>query len=350
MARPIRRTPVCDPTPTPCRRIREHAQTKDGDKRLQDESGDSQDRKANAVASTVAGALAGAVSRFATGPLDVLKIRFQVQLEPVSKAAAHGSQRLVASKYTSIRQAIVTIFREEGIQARGWPPFLLWGVWGGWSEQGELWVSAEQGEALRRRHRPDAPRAPGAPDASGHRSRAHNATQGLWRGTVPGQLLSVPYTAAQFLALHQARAVAARHGWDAHPATAFVTGALAGMAGTVASYPFDFMRTTLAAQGVPRVYGGMLDVARGVVAQHGVQGLYRGLGITILEILPYSALQFGLYDHFNRQWTAHRVRGEGGGVGPIRRAGWPGACPGKPAHRDTGGPGKSTAARGPSCS
>ncbi len=157
-------------------------------------------------------------------------------------------------------------------------------------------------------------------------------SQGLWRGTVPGLLLTVPYTAVQFVALHQIRDAAAsmgltgtdiydavygagaqQHSWQQvapapalefqsvrvaslqylmycttmfdkanrptcwPPALLFTTtlhppprnaraanpsmstlvslgsGALAGAAGTVASYPFDLLRTTLAAQGEPKV-------------------------------------------------------------------------------------------------
>jgi len=44
------------------------------------------------------------------GPLDVMKIRFQVQLEPIARALPGKS------KYTSLRQALATIVKEEGIQ------------------------------------------------------------------------------------------------------------------------------------------------------------------------------------------------------------------------------------------
>ena len=44
------------------------------------------------------------------------------------------------------------------------------------------------------------------------------------------------------------------------------------------------------------------------MAQNGLGGLYRGLSITLLEIIPYSALQFGLYDTFNTVYTRARVR------------------------------------------
>ena len=83
--------------------------------------------------------------------------------------------------------------------------------------------------------------------------------QGLWRGTLPGQLLTVPYTAVQFVALQQFKAAAARRGLlqgAQAPALSFVGGAFAGAAATFASYPFDLLRTTLAAQGEPRVRTG----------------------------------------------------------------------------------------------
>ena len=188
----------------------------------------------HALVSGLAGALSGAISRFVVGPLDVMKIRFQVQLEPISSSAqAHR----LHSKYTSLRQAFVTIVREEGLQ-------------------------------------------------------------GLWRGTVPGQLLAVPYTAVQFIALDQAKRLADHCGVRGHPAEPFCSGALAGAAGTIASYPFDLLRTTLAAQGEPKVYNGMREAVKGIYHESGVKGLYRGVGVTVLEIMPYAALQFGLYDMF----------------------------------------------------
>lgn len=70
------------------------------------------DKKAsNPVLDAVAGGLSGALARVVVGPLDVVKIRFQVQLEPVK--AGVGS--IVKSKYTGLTQALLTIFREEGI-------------------------------------------------------------------------------------------------------------------------------------------------------------------------------------------------------------------------------------------
>lgn len=221
----------------------------------------------SATLHAVAGALSGMVARFVIGPLDVVKIRqvaavevpwapppslellsrtssrrFQVQLEPVGRI---GSQQ---GKYTGMVQCVQTIVKEEGIG-------------------------------------------------------------GLWRGTIPGQLLTVPYCAIQFATLQYLRNTAQQLGImdpEHAPLVSFVSGAAAGVAATVGSYPFDLLRTTLAAQGEPRVYRGMLDAAQGIFRQDGIRGLYRGLGTTIMEIMPYSALQFSSYDLFNRAATSLR--------------------------------------------
>lgn len=57
-----------------------------------------------------------------------------------------------------------------------------------------------------------------------------------------------------------------------------------------------------------QVYHSMLQAGQGVVQQHGIKGLYRGLNITLLEIIPYAALQFGLYDTFTAAWSRTRRR------------------------------------------
>ena len=80
--------------------------------------------------SAIAGAISGAVARFVVGPLDVMKIRFQVQLEPIHNAGV--------SKYRSMAQAFATIIKEEGIQVRDRRTFergktsaYIWPTWPG---------------------------------------------------------------------------------------------------------------------------------------------------------------------------------------------------------------------------
>lgn len=190
-------------------------------------------------------------------PLSLRLAPLQVQLEPIAAGAR-------AAHYTSMRQALVTIVKEEGIKV--WC-VCVWGCvcWGG------LYGSADAAQ-VGGRASSGCSRAAGAKPLraapSPPRLLRPTAAQGLWRGTVPGQLLTVPYTAVQFVTLQQCRQLARVYGLDASPrwqaTIPFVSGALAGAAATVASYPFDLLRTTLAAQGEPPVYASMTDAGAGL--------------------------------------------------------------------------------------
>ncbi|XP_018311264.1 mitochondrial thiamine pyrophosphate carrier isoform X2 [Mycetomoellerius zeteki] len=57
----------------------------------------------------IAGAACGFITRLLSQPLDVIKIRFQLQVEPISSCHV--------SKYKSISQAVLLILREEGSTA-----------------------------------------------------------------------------------------------------------------------------------------------------------------------------------------------------------------------------------------
>ncbi|KAF5175514.1 Mitochondrial thiamine diphosphate carrier [Thalictrum thalictroides] len=194
----------------------------------------------------VAGAIAGGISRTVTSPLDVIKIRFQVQLEPTSSWPLLHRDLYRPSKYTGIVQATKDIFREEGLR-------------------------------------------------------------GFWRGNVPALLMVMPYTAIQFTVLHKLKSFASGSSKSVDhihlsPYLSYVSGALAGCAATVGSYPFDLLRTLLASQGEPKVYSTMRAAFLDIVRTRGIPGLYAGLTPTLVEIIPYAGLQFGTYDTFKR-WT-----------------------------------------------
>ncbi|XP_010269464.1 PREDICTED: mitochondrial thiamine pyrophosphate carrier [Nelumbo nucifera] len=199
-----------------------------------------------ALIDATAGAISGGISRTLTSPLDVIKIRFQVQLEPTSSWALLRKDLYRTSKYTGILQASKDIFREEGFS-------------------------------------------------------------GFWRGNVPALLMVMPYTAIQFTVLHKLKTFAAGSSkTEDHinltPYLSYVSGALAGCAATVGSYPFDLLRTILASQGEPKVYSSMRSAFIDIVRNRGFRGLYAGLSPTLVEIIPYAGLQFGTYDTFKR-WT-----------------------------------------------
>ncbi|KAH0461171.1 hypothetical protein IEQ34_008746 [Dendrobium chrysotoxum] len=206
-----------------------------------------------AVIDAAAGAISGAISRTLTSPLDVIKIRFQVQLEPTSWVLLRREMSK-PSKYTGIMQASKDIFREEGLP-------------------------------------------------------------GFWRGNVPALLMYMPYTAIQFTVLHKLKTLASGSSkTDDHlrlsPYLSYVSGAVAGCAATVGSYPFDLLRTILASQGEPKIYPNMRSAFEHIMQTRGIRGLYAGLSPTLVEIIPYAGLQFGTYDTFKRwmmTWNRFRL-------------------------------------------
>ncbi|XP_077219304.1 mitochondrial thiamine diphosphate carrier 2-like isoform X2 [Tasmannia lanceolata] len=131
--------------------------------------------------------------------------------------------------------------------------------------------------------------------------------QGFWRGNVPALLMVMPFNAIQFTVLHKLKTLAARSSkTEDHiqlsPYLSFISGALAGCAATVGSYPFDLVRTILASQGEPKIYPTMRSAFVDIVRTRGFRGFYAGLSPTLVEIIPYAGLQFGTYDTFKR-WT-----------------------------------------------
>ncbi|KAM7258456.1 hypothetical protein ACFE04_014197 [Oxalis oulophora] len=197
-----------------------------------------------ATIDAAAGAFSGAVSRTFTSPLDVIKIRFQVQLEPTSTWALLRGNLAGASKYTGIAQATKDILKEEGLR-------------------------------------------------------------GFWRGNVPALLMVMPYTSIQFVVLQKFKQLATGSSkkedhLHLNPLLSYLSGSVAGCAATIGSYPFDLVRTILASQGEPKVYPNMRSVILEIVRKRGFKGLYSGLSPTLVEIIPYAGLQFGTYDTFKR--------------------------------------------------
>ncbi len=78
------------------------------------------------------------------------------------------------------------------------------------------------------------------------------------------------------------------------------SGGLAGGTSLMFVYPLDFVRTRLGADtgkgAGERQFNGVIDCLTKVVKSDGVPGLYRGLTISVLGIIPYRAAYFGLYD------------------------------------------------------
>lgn len=177
-----------------------------------------------------AGGVAGVVTRFVCQPLDVLKIRFQLQVEPL------GCQK---SKYVSLAQATRTIFKDEGLH-------------------------------------------------------------GFWKGHNPGQVLSILYGVTQFWAYEECKDYAKQLNIY-HPhenVMNFMCGSIAGALGTAAVTPVDVIRTRLIAQDTARGYPNTFRAFMTICRVEGYRGLYRGLGLSIIQVAPLTGINFMTYKFF----------------------------------------------------
>lgn len=176
---------------------------------------------------SLAGAVSGAVTRLLCQPLDVAKIRLQLQVEV-------GSLR----KYRSLLHLVATMPREEGVAA-------------------------------------------------------------LWKGHVAAQFLSVTYGLASFavfetltISLGNSRLVTEHSEYK--PVLHFFCGGLGGYAGTLASFPFDVVRTRFVAQN-SAIYTSTKQAARMLYNEGGILAYYKGLLPATLATAPQAGLQFAFY-------------------------------------------------------
>ncbi|KAF3909174.1 Mitoferrin-2 [Orbilia brochopaga] len=200
----------------------------------------------------IAGAVAGLVSRFCIAPLDVVKIR--LQLQPQLLAATNGinaaavtgaAPASTGAVYKGIYGTMKTIVKQEGFTA-------------------------------------------------------------LWKGNVPAELLYLTYGATQFYAYSRCRQLLVSSSSTTLPvgAVSTLSGGLAGGLATSITYPFDLLRTRFAASKVARAHGGLMTAVRGIYNAEGPRGFYRGGLAAIVQIVPHMALFFGSYETFKAALNA----------------------------------------------
>ncbi|KAL6814775.1 mitochondrial carrier [Trichoderma camerunense] len=186
-----------------------------------------------------AGAIAGLVSRFIVAPLDVVKIRLQLQPYSLSDPLAPLRE---APAYRGTVRTIKHILRHEGLT-------------------------------------------------------------GLWKGNVPAELMYVCYSAVQFTTYRSTTVFLQTALPTRMPDSAetFVAGAVSGAAATGATYPLDLLRTRFAAQGRHRVYSSLRGALWDIYRDEGPKGFFRGLGPALGQIIPFMGIFFASYEGLRLQ-------------------------------------------------
>jgi len=128
----------------------------------------------------------------------------------------------------------------------------------------------------------------------------------LWRGNTANVIRYFPTQALNFAFRDYFKAMFKfnkdRDGYWKWMAGNLASGGMAGATSLMFVYSLDYARTRLAndaksaKKGGERQFNGLVDVYRKTLASDGVAGLYRGFGPSVLGIIVYRGLYFGMYD------------------------------------------------------
>lgn len=198
--------------------------------------------------SPIAGSASGCLTRFICHPLDVLKIRFQLQIEPISKGSS-------ISKYRSLPQTFSCIIKEESVTA--------------------LWKGHVSGQIL-------------------------SAIYGVVYFSSYDLFTKVSYDWLMSHDEYVSQSEVIAH-WK--PVVNFTCGSLSGFCSTVLSHPFDVVRTRMVSQSEPKTYLSTKHAFQSMIKFEKLPGLYRGFVPTISQIMPFSGAQFASYTFFKELWS-----------------------------------------------
>lgn len=184
--------------------------------------------------------MAGLISRFVIAPLDVVKIRLQLQSHSLSDPLSYQHIRGRGPIYKGTISTFKTILATEGLT-------------------------------------------------------------GLWKGNVPAELMYVSYSAIQFTTYRSTTQLLRRAAGGEHAipgaVESFIAGASAGAAATAATYPLDLLRTRFAAQGNDdRVYTSLRRAVAQIHRDEGPRGFFRGLAPALGQIVPFMGMFFAAYE------------------------------------------------------
>ncbi|GIK02416.1 hypothetical protein Aspvir_006469 [Aspergillus viridinutans] len=128
----------------------------------------------------------------------------------------------------------------------------------------------------------------------------------LWRGNTANVIRYFPTQALNFAFRDTYKSMFAykkeRDGYAKWMMGNLASGGAAGATSLLFVYSLDYARTRLANDaksakgGGDRQFNGLVDVYRKTLASDGIAGLYRGFGPSVLGIVVYRGLYFGMYD------------------------------------------------------
>lgn len=279
-----------------------------------------------------AGVSGGVSSTLVLHPLDLIKIRFQVN---------DGSGKLPA--YRGLVDAVRSIVRTDGIKGlyQGVTP----NVWGNGSAWGlyffsynilKAWMQKDSDKPLgaekhllagtvagigtltitnpiwvvktrlclqytdSRAGITQAPQYKGMIDAL-LKLWKHEGIRGLYKGYAPG-LIGVSHGALQFMAYEELKKGYSRYygtpiNHKLSSTEYLIMASLSKIFAATATYPYQVVRSRLQNQYTMAEYKGAVDIIRKTFRYEGVKGFYKGLVPNVLRVTPACALTFVVYEN-----------------------------------------------------
>jgi len=131
--------------------------------------------------------------------------------------------------------------------------------------------------------------------------REEGGWKAFWRGNSANVVKIAPETAIKFLAYDRIKTSLCED--IAHPTMKerFVSGACAGAISQVLIYPFEIVKTRIVVARKDEVRG-LLGTAREILAEGGPRNMYRGLGPSLLGIVPYAGIDLAMFNFFKESW------------------------------------------------
>ncbi|MGK3755976.1 MAG: solute carrier family 25 (adenine nucleotide translocator) protein 4/5/6/31 [Bacillariaceae sp.] len=129
-----------------------------------------------------------------------------------------------------------------------------------------------------------------------------SAEQGIgafWRGNLTNIIRYFPTQAFNFAFKDSVKAqfpkANKKKEFAKYFATNVLSGGIAGACSLMIVYPLDYARTRLASDvGVgKRQFNGLVDCISKTVKKSGIGGLYFGIGVSVVGIIPYRGVYFG---------------------------------------------------------
>jgi len=127
----------------------------------------------------------------------------------------------------------------------------------------------------------------------------------FWKGNLIACMRGFPYYATQFAVYEKTKlALMGDSGRISPPKSAFA-GAFGGVIAVVLTYPMDMVKTRLTTQHTDKStakYRGIAHAFRLIAKEEGAIALYKGMGTSILGVIPFAGATFMAYEILETMW------------------------------------------------